>query len=129
MANQRPVSGYLQFRFDPRDPAAVSLTARVAMFAVMLMGLRETGMFLYFGQWAAAGLCVVGAAVLSYWVRRLELSAAVVLACLGPAFIWFAEFRLVHVFVIVAAPAAVYMAWAIRGVEGEERMRLLELKA
>ena len=115
------------FRLAPDDRLAVGLVARVGMFAGMLMTLRTVGLLFFYGRWGVGIVAGVLLGLLAYWLRRLHLVAAGVLMVAGPLFLWFASFRFVHVFVVVAVPLVGYFAWAIRGVEGEARRRLLEL--
>lgn len=115
------------FRFAPDNRLAVGLVARVGMFAGMLMTLRTVGLLFFYGRWGEGIVAGLLLGVLVYGLRRLHLGAAGVLLVAGPVFLWFAEFRFVHLFLVVAVPLVAYFAWAIRGVEGEARRVLLEL--
>ncbi len=92
------------------------------------MTLRTVGLLFFYGRWAEGIAAGVLLGVLTYGLRRLHGAAAAVLLVAGPLFLWWADFRIVHLFVVVAVPVAAYFSWAIRGVEGEARRELLELR-
>lgn len=116
------------FRFAPDDRTAVGLVARVGMFAGMLMALRTTGMLFLAGHWWEGVVAGVLLGVLAYWLRRLHLVAAGVFLVAGPVFLWSVRFSVVFLFVVIAVPVVAYFAWALRGVTGEARRVLLELR-